>query len=156
MQNILTGPFPEPYILIVSEQRIAMVDLESNYSKFVVDEPNVISNLLTDPFEEKMYFKSGVKVKQANFDGSDIEVIHENEKNPIKIFASDWVERKMYWMYTTNDNYQSEFLYNYYFYAGDVNFDEGKMFLVATPSKLSLVLDPYARLVMLHVRMIPS
>ena len=83
----------------MSEQRIAMVDLESNYSKFVVDEPNDISNLLTDPFEEKMYFKSGVKVKQANFDGSDIEVIHES-KNSIKIFALDWVERKMYWMYT--------------------------------------------------------
>ena len=57
-----------------------MVDLDSNYSKFVVDEPSDISNLVTDPFEEKMYFKSGVKVKQANFDGSDIEVIHESKK----------------------------------------------------------------------------
>ena len=87
-----------------------MVDLDSNYSKFVVDEPNDISNLITDPFEEKMYFKSGVKVKQANFDGSDIEVIHENE-NPIKIFALDWVERKMYWMYTTDDYDQSDYRY---------------------------------------------
>ena len=66
--------------MTVSKTRIAMVDLDSNYSKFVVDEPSDISNLVTDPFEEKMYFKSGVKVKQANFDGSEIEVIHENEK----------------------------------------------------------------------------
>ena len=127
-----------------------MVDLESNYSKFVVDEPNDISNLLTDPFEEKMYFKSGVKVKQANFDGSDIEVIHEIKNNPIKIFALDWVERKMYWMYTTDDRDQSE--YDYVIYVGDVNFDEGKIFLEAISSNLAL--DPYARLVMRHVRMI--
>ena len=127
-----------------------MVDLDSNYSKFVVDEPNDISNLITDPFEEKMYFKSGVKVKQANFDGSDIEVIHENEKNPIKIFALDWVERKMYWMYTTDDLDQIEF--DYWIYVGDVNFEEGKPILRAIPSNLAL--DPYARLVMRHVRMI--
>ena len=127
-----------------------MVDLDSNYSKFVVDEPSDISNLVTDPFEEKMYFKSGVKVKQANFDGSEIEVIHENENNPIKIFALDWVERKMYWMYTTHDFDQSEYAYS--IYVGDVNFDEGKLILDAIPSNLAL--DPYARLVMRHVRMI--
>ena len=127
-----------------------MVDLESNYSKFVVDEPNNISNLITDPYEEKMYFKSGVKVKQANFDGSDIEVIHENENNSIKIFALDWVEQKMYWMYTTNDRNQSE--YDYWIYVGDENFDEGKLILSVIPSNLAL--DPYVRLVMRHVRMI--
>ena len=124
-----------------------MVDLDSNYSKFVVDEPNNISNLITDPFEEKMYFKSGVKVKQANFDGSDIEVIHENENNSIKIFALDWVERKMYWI-------RRHPIFNWYaIYVGDVNFQEGKYILFAIPSNLAL--DPYARLVMLHVRMIP-
>ena len=122
-----------------------MVDLDSNYSKFVVDEPNDISNLLTDPFEEKMYFKSGVKVKEANFDGSDIEVIHENENNSIKIFALDWVERKMYWI--------SPIFYWHRIYVGDVNFEEGKFILDANPSNLAL--DPYARLVMRHVRMIP-
>ena len=121
-----------------------MVDLESNYSKFVVDESNDISNLITDPFEEKMYFKSGVKVKQANFDGSEIEVIHENENNPIKIFALDWVERKMYWI--------RPILSWYYINVGDVNFEEGKIILDAIPSNLAL--DPYARLVMRHVRMI--
>ena len=122
-----------------------MVDLESNYSKFVVDESNDISNLITDPFEEKMYFKSGVKVKQANFDGSEIEVIHENENNSIRIFALDWVERKMYWISP---------IYSWYeIYVGDVNFQEGKFILFAIPSNLAL--DPYARLVMLHVRMIP-
>ena len=124
-----------------------MVDLESNYSKFVVDESNDISNLVTDPFEEKMYFKSGVKVKLANFDGSHIEVIHESESNPIKIFAADWVERRMYWVYTTGDNSQFEF--DNRIYVGDVNFYEGKMILAANPSNLAL--DPYERLVMLHV-----
>ena len=69
---------------------------------------------------------------------------------PIKIFALDWVERKMYWMYTTRDVDQSE--YNYLIYVGDVNFEEGKGNLVAIPSNLAL--DPYARLVMRHVRMI--
>ena len=130
----------------MSKTRIAIVDLDSNYSKFVVDEPNNISNLLTDPFEEKMYFKSGVKVNRANFDGSDIEVIHENENNSIKIFALDWVERKMYWI--------SPRFYWYSIYVGDVNFEEGKRILNAIPSNLAL--DPYARLVMRHVRMIPS
>ena len=136
----------------MSEQRIAMVDLESNYSKFIVHEPNDISNLLTDPFEEKMYFKTGVKVKQANFDGSDIEVIHENKNNPIKTFALDWVEQKMYWMYTTYDRVESILGYKK-IYVGDVNFYKGKNILSANPSNLAL--DPYARLVMLHIRMIP-
>ena len=130
-----------------------MVDLDSNYSKFVVDGPNNISNLLIDPFEEKMYFKSGVKVKQANFDGSDIEVIHESENNSIKIFALDWVERKMYWMYTTHDRVESMLGYKK-IYVGDVNFGEGKFILAAILSNLAL--DPYARLVKLHVRIIPS
>ena len=139
----------------MSKTRIAIVDLDSNYSKFVVDEPNNISNLITDPFEEKMYFKSGVKVKQANFDGSDIEVIHESE-NPIKIFALDWVERKMYWMYTTDGYDQSDYRYDYRIYVGDVNFDEGEDILNAISSNLAMALDPYARLVMLHVTMIHS
>ena len=130
-----------------------MVDLDSNYSKFVVNEPNNISNLITDPFEEKMYFKSGVKVKQANFDGSDIEVIHENEHNSIKIFALDWVERKMYWMYTSHKLVIFGRL-THTIYVGDVNFEEGKNILVRISSNLAL--DPYARLVLLHVRMIHS
>ena len=130
-----------------------MVDLDSNYSKFVVNEPNNISNLITDPFEEKMYFKSGVKVKQANFDGSDIEVIHENENNSIKIFALDWVERKMYWMYTSHALVISGRLIHP-IYVGDVNFEEGKDILAGISSNLAL--DPYARLVLLHVRMIHS
>ena len=132
----------------MSETRIAMADLESNYSKFVVDEPNDISNLIIDPFEEKMYFKTGVKIKQANFDGSDNEVIHESKNKSIKTFALDWVERKMYWMYTTYDRY--------WIYVGDVNFDEGRYILYANPANpanpSNLALDPYARLVMLHVR----
>ena len=127
-----------------------MVDLDSIYSKFVVNEPNDISNLIIDPFEEKMYFKSGVKVNRANLDGSDIEVIHESKKNPIKIFALDWVERKMYWMYTTDDLDQLE--HDYWIYVGDVNFEEEKIIWDAIPSNLAL--DPYARLVMRHVRMI--
>ena len=140
----------------MSETRIAMVDLESNYSKFVVDEPKDISNLLTDPFEEKMYFKSGVNIKQANFDGSEMEVIHESEIYPIKIFALDWVERKMYWMYTTNGFDQSNYRVNYEIYVGDVNFDEGKSTFIYFATSSNLALDPYARLVMLHVRIIPS
>ena len=130
-----------------------MVDLDSNYSKFVVDEPNDISNLITDPFEEKMYFKSGVKVIRANFDGSEIEVIHEGEKSPIKIFALDWVERKMYWMYTNFHHGQSGIVYLKNIYVGDVNFEEGRVSVDAIP--LNLALDPYARLVMRHVTMTP-
>ena len=122
-----------------------MVDLESNYSKFVVNEPNNISNLIIDPFEEKMYFKSGVKVKQANFDGSDIEVIHESENNSIKIFALDWVERKMYWMPTP---------FMFTLFVGNVNFQERKYILPVIPRNLAI--DPYARLVMLHVRITSS
>ena len=130
-----------------------MVDLESNYSKFIVNEPNNISNLVTDPFEEKMYFKSGVKVKKGNFDGSDIEVIHESENNSIKIFALDSVERRMYWMYTIDDFDRSQ-LDKMMIYVGDINFDEGQNILYAIPSNLAL--DPYSRLATLPVQIIPS
>ena len=66
---------------------------------------------------------------------------------PIKIFALDWVEQKMYWIRPTCFSW-----YNYFIYVGDVNFEEGKGNLDAIPSNLAL--DPYARLVMRHVRMI--
>jgi hypothetical protein len=78
--------------------RIAVVDLSSNYSTIVIDERYDIKNVIIDPVQEKMYFKSGKKVYRANFDGSDKEVIYQDEKRAIQVFALDWIGRRMFWV----------------------------------------------------------
>ena len=45
-----------------------------------------------------MYFKSGREVYRANFDGSDKELIYEDETDPVQVFALDWIERNMVWV----------------------------------------------------------
>lgn len=94
----LTGPFPHPYLLAVSEKRIAVIDLISNYSSSVIDECHNITNLVIDPVDNKIYFQNGTKVHRANFDGSDKEVIDQNDGCPTRIFALDWIGRHMFWV----------------------------------------------------------
>jgi hypothetical protein len=54
--------------------------------------------LIIDPVEQKMFFKSGTKVFRANFDGSEKEVIYQDEENAISLFALDWIGRRMFWV----------------------------------------------------------
>jgi hypothetical protein len=85
-------------LLAVSEKKIAVVDLSSNYSTVVIDERQGIENLIVDPVEENMYFKSGTKVYRANIDGSEIEIIYQDEENAIQVFALDWIRGHMFWV----------------------------------------------------------
>ena len=85
-------------MLAVSETRIAVVDLTSNYSTVVIEERQGIENLIIDPVDENMYFKSGTKVYRANFDGSQKEIIYQDEENAIQVFALDWIRRHMFWV----------------------------------------------------------
>ena len=99
MRNVFTGSFPEPYFLAVGETKIAVVDLTTNYSTFVMNGQN-FENLIIDPIDDKMYFKTDIGVQRANFDGYDKEIIYQNGKNPIGVFALDWVRRRMYYVHT--------------------------------------------------------
>jgi hypothetical protein len=54
--------------------------------------------LVIDPVEENMYFKSGREVYRANFDGSDKELIYEDETDPVQVFTLDWIGRNMVWV----------------------------------------------------------
>jgi membrane carboxypeptidase/penicillin-binding protein len=99
LRNIFTGSFPEPYLLAVGNTKIAVVDLTTNYSTFVIEGQN-IENLIIDPVDDKMYFKTDIGVQRANFDGYDKEVIYQNGKNSIRVFALDWIRRRMYYVHT--------------------------------------------------------
>ena len=93
------GPLPEPYLIVVSETKIAVVDLASNFSTFIIHGNKTTRNLQIDPEDKKMYFMSGKRIYQANFDGSGLEVIYHNERFPIRTFAFDWVRRRMFWVF---------------------------------------------------------
>ncbi len=47
-----------------------------------------------------MYFKTDIGVQRANFDGNDKKIIFQNGKNPIRVFALDWIRRRMYYVHT--------------------------------------------------------
>ncbi|CAB4043868.1 Hypothetical predicted protein, partial [Paramuricea clavata] len=128
-------PFPEPYLLAVSETRIAVVDLSSSYSTIVVHERHGIKNLIIDPVEKNMYFKSGTKVYRANFDGSDKEVIDEDA---IQIFALDWIGRRMFWV----DSEETKSIA-----MGNVDLSNGTYFHVSESNIGSLAVDANAGLV---------
>ncbi len=101
MNYVFTGSFPEPYLLAVGNTTIAVVDLTSNYSTFVINGQN-IENLIIDPAGDKMYFKTDKGVQRANFDGNDKEVIYQSDTRPIRVFALDWIGRRMYFVEDTN------------------------------------------------------
>ena len=116
-------------MLAVSETRIAVVDLSTNYSTIVIDERYDIKNLIIDPVEENMYFKSGTKVYRANFDGSDKEVIYEDG---IQVFALDWIGRRMFWV----DSEETKSIT-----VGNVNLSNGTYFHVSENNIGSLAVD---------------
>ncbi|CAB4009734.1 pro-epidermal growth factor [Paramuricea clavata] len=129
----INGLFPEPYLLVVSETRVAVVHLLSNYSTIVANEPNRIKNLIIDPVEEKMYFKSGIKVYRANLDGSNRKVIYQDKVYPIRLFALDWIGRRMFWVYSKKKKS---------IFTGNLNLSNG---LEITESEIrfeSLAVDP--------------
>ena len=78
----------------------------------------------------------------AKFDGSDKKIIHRNERNPIQMFAYDWLRQHMYFKYTKSDKeVQAHFAY-----AGNETFDDRRPF--ADASKVTnIYVDPDARLV---------
>ena len=92
----MPGAFPEPSLFVVSDTKIAVVDLNSNYSNVVVNGYQNIKNFIIDPSDEKIYFKSKTGIFQASFDGYDKEVIYNYEGDDIQIFAFDWIGRRMY------------------------------------------------------------
>ena len=120
-------------MLAVSETRIAVVDLSSNYSTVVMDERQHINNLIIDPVEQKMYFKSGTKVYRANFDGSYKDVVYEDEENAIQVFALDWIGRLMFWV----DSKKNESIF-----VGNINLSNGTDFHTGGNNITSLAVDP--------------
>ena len=107
-----------------------------------MEESQNINNLAIDPFEEKMYFMSGMIVSRANFDGSGKEVIR---RSGVRTFALDSVERRMYWV-----DYRR-------IYKGNMNFSEWKNTDLWTLGN-NLVVDPYSRSVthFLKTRTLPK
>ncbi len=98
-----SGPLPKPYLIAVSETKIAVVDLTSNFSTFIIHGNKTTRNLQIDPQDKKMYFMSEKRIYQANFDGSGLEVIYHNERYLIQTFAFDWVRRRMFWVFQNKD-----------------------------------------------------
>ena len=94
------GPIPEPYLLVASKRKIAIVDLKSNYSKIVFDGDVNIRKFVIDPINKKMYITNGKVVYRMSFEGSDKEVIYKNKYHVIQELAFDWIGRRMFWVFS--------------------------------------------------------
>ncbi len=132
MRNIFTGPFPEPYLLAVGETKIAVVDLTTNYSALVMNGQN-FENLIIDPIDDKMYFKTDIGVQRANIDGYDKEIIYQNGKNPVRVFALDWIRRRMYYVNT---------VFTRWIFEGDMNLTTKTCVHESDEAISSLTVDP--------------
>ena len=132
-KKYFAGPFPEPYLLAVSETRVAVVDLTSNYSTVVMEERQGIENLIIDPVEHNMYFKRGTKVYRAKFDGSEKEIIYQDEENAIQVFALDWIRRNMFWV----DSKKTKSIF-----VGNASLSNGIDFHGSENNITSLAVDP--------------
>ncbi len=132
IRNIFTGSFPEPYLLAVSKTKIAVVDLTSNYSTFVFNGQN-IDHLVIDPVDDKMYFKSEKGIFRANIDGYDKEVIYQNNRIPIRVFAFNWIWRRMYFVNSMDTKL---------IYVGSINFTNETPLHSSEGKISSLAVDP--------------
>ena len=147
MRNIFTGSFPEPYLLAVGKKKIAVVDLTTKYSTFVIEDQN-IANLIIDPVDEKMYFKTDKVVYRANFDGYGKKIICHfrgdgkkiicHDENPIRVFALDWIRRRMYFVPTNSTNWMESI------FVGRMNFTDTILLHKNEERISSLAVDPNA------------
>ena len=94
------GPIPEPYLLVASKRKIAIVDLKSNFSKIVFDNDVNIRKFVIDPINEKMYITNGKVVYRMSFDGSDKEVIYKDKYHVIQELVFDWIGRRIFWVFS--------------------------------------------------------
>jgi hypothetical protein len=79
-----------------------------------------------------MYFKSGREVYRANFDGSDKELIYEDETDPVQVFTLDWIGRNMVWVDSRS------------IIVGKMNFSDGVRIKYSKNDNASLAIDPNA------------
>jgi hypothetical protein len=124
------GCYPEPYLLAVSKTRRTVVDFTSNYSTVMID--HSIKNLIINPVDQNIYFKSGRKVYRANFDASDKEIVYQDEENHIRLFALDWIAQRMFWVDSKENNS---------IFEGNVNFSNGTQIHVSDNIIASLAVD---------------
>ena len=119
----------------MSDTKIAVVDLNSNYSNVVVNGSRNIKNFIIDPSDEKLYFKSETGILRANFDGYDNKVIYSYERSDIQIFAIDWIGRRMY--IVKMDSAKEIF-------GTDMKFTNRILLHSSAEDILDLAVDPYA------------
>jgi hypothetical protein len=79
-----------------------------------------------------MYFKSGREVYRANFDGSDKELIYEDETDPVQVFTLDWIGRNMVWVDSR------------WITVGTMSFSDGVRIKYNKNENASLAIDPNA------------
>ena len=77
-----------------------------------------------------MYFKSGREVYRANFDGSDKQLIYEDENDTVQVFALDWIGRHMVWVDSKS------------IIVGSLNFSNGTPIKYSENKNASLAIDP--------------
>jgi hypothetical protein len=97
-----SGPYPEPYVLVKSKAKIAVVDLTSVYSTPVIEGLNQSAKSYgweIDPVERKMYFENFQQIYGSNFDGSGKQLVSDERENSfISLFTLDWIGKHLFFV----------------------------------------------------------
>ena len=97
MLNIfyLLGPYPEPFILLISKNEVKAIDLLTVDTKNVVGGLNSSYSMAIDIVDMKLYFENNTNIARSRLDGTDTEVV--SKKAEPWDMTIDWIRRRIYW-----------------------------------------------------------
>ena len=127
----LTGPYPEPYLIVSSRKEVAIVDLTSVYKKSIVHRRSAISKSAIDPFQKLLYFQDGTRIYQSNLGGSNTSSVSRDFD--IWAFAFDWWGKRLFWVQSKRKSIIT---------VGSINFQHSRVFVDHKEDILSLAVDP--------------
>ncbi len=90
------GPYPEPYIFILSSSEIEVIDLLTHDKTVVISGLQDCFAMAVDIAQMKLYFEDSKNISRANFDGSNVEVILQ--KVDISNMVIDWIAQRIFWI----------------------------------------------------------
>ena len=91
----LLGPYPKPFLFIMSKNKVKAIDLLTFDTAHVVRGLANPISMAIDPVDQKLYFRNGTDIVRSRVDGTDIEVILK-KANPVDM-TIDWIRRRIFW-----------------------------------------------------------
>ena len=134
LNSLVSGPYPEPYLLVRTKTGIIATDLMTLDQKVVFSWMDTYEYGLNLDFKEKkLFFANKKRIYKSNLDGTESETILKNTS--VNDIAIDWKGSRIFW----NDYAGKEI------FAADLDGTERKVVVKSETSYLmSVAIDPVA------------